>query len=115
MGKGFARQKKQARALQEKFAKMQEELANVEVTGSAGGGLVEIKLNSDHQITGLKIKPECVDKDDLEGLEDLIRAAHKDAHDKMSKMMPDPTQMLGGMGGGAAAAQLGSMFGGMGL
>ena len=115
MGKGFARKKKQARALQEQFSKMQEEMADVEAVGTAGGGLVEVTLDSDQVMKRIRIKPDCVDPEDIEGLEDLICAAHKDAHEKLSALLPDPSSMMGGMGGmGAGMGGLGAMLGGLG-
>lgn len=98
MGSGFLKKKKQNKIFYEQLNKMQEELQNLEVTGSAGNGLVTIVLNGDHEIKQIKIKPECVDKDDLEGLEALIKAAYQDA-DKQIKdktpSTPDITSMFG--------------------
>ena len=73
MGSGFAKRKKQARAVQEQFARVQEEIAAVTAEGSAGG-MVSLTLNGDHELLAIKLKPECVDKDDIEALEDLIKA-----------------------------------------
>lgn len=86
MGKGFAKKKKQARMLQEQMSKMQEQMEKTEVTGSAGNGLVFVTLNGQHEMKGIKIKPDCVDPEDVEGLEDLIKAAYKDACDQLSDM-----------------------------
>jgi nucleoid-associated protein EbfC len=99
MGRGFAKQKKQARALQEKFAKMQEELSSVEAEGQAGNGLVRLKLNGDHQLVELKIKPECVDPEDIEGLEDLVRAAHAEAVEKLREETAGGIPDMGSLGG----------------
>ena len=97
MGKGFQKKKKQARQMQEQFAQLQEQMQNIEAEGQAGNGLVTITLNGDYEVKGIKIKPDCVDPDDIDGLETLIKAAHKDAMDKIRKEMPS----LGGpMGGG---------------
>ncbi|MDR0426542.1 MAG: YbaB/EbfC family nucleoid-associated protein [Clostridiales bacterium] len=70
---------KQARALQEQMAKAQEELENSELTGTSGGGLVSVTITGKKHMTGVSIKPEAVDADDLEMLEDLIVAAFNDA------------------------------------
>ena len=88
MGKGFAKQKKQARALQEQMSQMQAQMESTEVEGSAGNGLVTLKMSGKYEIKGIKIKPECVDPDDIEGLEDLIAAAHKDAFAKLEEQGP---------------------------
>lgn len=98
MGSGFAKKKKQMRALQEQFATMQQNLAKTVVIGSAGNGLVSLELNGEHELVSIRIKPECVDPEDVEGLQDLIRAAHADATKKLqaatSQGMPD----LSGLG-----------------
>jgi DNA-binding YbaB/EbfC family protein len=107
MGSGFAKKKKQMRSMQEQMMKMQEDMKVLEVEGSAGNGLVTVKLNGDNKMVGLKIKPECVDPDDIEGLEDLIKAAHDDAQKKLQEKLPG-LDNLGGMGGMG-----GAMGGGM--
>lgn len=92
MGSGFSKRKKEAKALQEQFSKMQSQLQTVEVTGTAGNGLVTMTMNGDGDLKQIKIKPECVDSEDIEGLETLIKAAHQDAQQKLkdqsSKSMP---------------------------
>lgn len=80
MGSGFSKMKKQARMLEEQFEKMREESKQMQVTGSSGNGLVTVVLNGDKEIQELNIKPECVDPSDLEGLQDLIKAACADAY-----------------------------------
>ncbi len=94
MGSGFAKKKKEAKALQEKFKQMQEQMKTEQVEGSAGNGLVSITLNGEHEMTKIKIKPDCVDPEDVEGLEDLIKAAYTEAAKKLEEKMPD----LGGGG-----------------
>jgi len=84
MGTGFSKKKKQARALQDQFSKLQSQMKDVEATGIAGNGLVTITLSGEHDLKSIKIKPECVDSEDIEGLEDLIKAAYKDASQKLS-------------------------------
>lgn len=88
MGTGFAKKKKQAKLLQEQFSKMQTQLKETEVTGTAGNGLVTLTLNGDHELKQIKIKPECVDSEDIEGLEDLIKAAYGDAFNKLKSETP---------------------------
>lgn len=96
MGKGFARKKKEARAIQDQFAKLQEELKSTEATGSAGNGLVTVTLTGENEMKSIIIKRECVDPDDIEGLQDLIRAAHKDAHKKVQESIPGMSEMANG-------------------
>lgn len=102
MGSGFAKKKKEAKMLQQKFQEMQEKMKHESVTGSAGNGLVTITLNGEHEMTDIKIKPDCVDLEDLEGLQDLIRAAYNDAAKKLeqssSSSFPGGMPSLGGFG-----------------
>lgn len=89
MGSGFSKMKKQAKLLQQQYQQMQEEIKGLVVTGSSGNGLVEIDMNGEHEALAIRIKPDCVDKDDLEGLQDLILAALKDAAAKIKEKSPD--------------------------
>lgn len=86
-GGGFNMQQmmRQAQKMQEQMAKAQEELSELTVTGSAGGGMVEITLTGKRDIESVKIKPEAVDPDDVEMLEDLISAAFGDALTKVAE------------------------------
>lgn len=70
---------KQVKKLQEDMLKAQEELANKFVTGTAGGGMVSVKANGQKQVVEVKIKPEAIDPDDLEMLQDLLLVAINDA------------------------------------
>lgn len=88
MGTGFAKKKKEAKLMQQQFSKIQEQLANVEVKGSAGGGLVTIVLSGEAEMKSIKISPECVDKEDIEGLEVLVKAAYADAQQKLKDKTP---------------------------
>ena len=75
---GMAGLMKQAQQMQEKMAKVQEELANAEVTGQAGAGLVSVVMTGRHDVKRVSID-ESLLKDDKEMLEDLIAAAVNDA------------------------------------
>lgn len=88
MGKGFSKQKKQARMMQDQFVKLQKQMEETEVTGTAGNGLITITLNGQHEMKHLSIKPECVDPEDIEGLQDLIKAAYGDACKKLEQQNP---------------------------
>ncbi len=70
---------KQAKKVQEQMAKMQAELEEREVEASAGGGVITVKVNGKQQLTEIKIKPEAIDLDDIEMLEDLVMAAINEA------------------------------------
>lgn len=98
MGSGFAKKKKQAKMMQEQLTQMQSNLQTLEVTGSSGNGLVTITLTGDHELKQIKIKPECVDPEDVEGLEVLIKAAFADANKKMQE--DSMRQMSGKLPGG---------------
>ena len=95
---------KQAQMLQKQMQSMQEEIEASEFEGSAGGGAVVAKVNGKKELIALNIKPEVVDPDDVEMLEDLIVAATNEALRKMEEdsqeKMGKVTGGLGGMGGG---------------
>lgn len=82
MGTGFLKKKKQAREMQQQILELQDRMKDVEAIGTAGNGLVTITLSTS-EIKDIKIKPECVDSEDIEGLQDLIKAAYKDAATKL--------------------------------
>jgi nucleoid-associated protein EbfC len=91
----------QAQQMQQQLAAAQEQLAQAEVTGSAGGGLVTATMTGSGELTALTIAPAAVDPDDLETLQDLVVAAVRDA----SRAAGDLTQqtmgpLAGGLGGG---------------
>lgn len=74
--------------LQEQFAKMQEEMQNTEYQGSAGNGLVTVVISGEKNLKSVTIKPECVDPEDVEGLQDLILEAFKEASKKLEEESP---------------------------
>lgn len=95
---------KQAQSLQKDMKKKQKELAKTVVDFSAGGGAVVATATCDMSIKSIKIKPEVVDADDVEMLEDLVLSAVdgvlKAASEKMQSEMGDLTQGMGMPGGG---------------
>lgn len=70
---------KQVQKMQEDMAKKQEELENREYSASVGGGVVEITVNGKHQVQSINLKPEAVDPDDIEMLQDLLIGAINEA------------------------------------
>jgi DNA-binding YbaB/EbfC family protein len=90
----------QAQQMQQQLVAAQEELAQTEVTGSAGGNLVTATMTGSGELTALTIAPAAVDPDDLETLQDLVVAAVRDA-----KRAADDL----------AAERMGPLAGGMGL
>src|SRR6266536_3577109 len=71
---------KQAQQMQQQLADAQAELAQAEVTGSAGGGLVRATVSGAGELKALAIDPTAVDPDDIETLQDLVVAAVRDAN-----------------------------------
>lgn len=92
MAKGMGAMMKQAQKLQAKLAKVQEELALKQVEGTAGGGMVVVTANGQQDIISVKIKPEVVNPDDVEMLEDLIMAAILQAKERASEMAEQEMQ-----------------------
>jgi DNA-binding YbaB/EbfC family protein len=78
---------KQAQQFQAKFAKLQEELSEKTVEGTAGGGMVTVVANGRQEILSVKIEREVVDPEDIEMLQDLILAAVNDGLTKAKNMM----------------------------
>ncbi|MCX8995615.1 YbaB/EbfC family nucleoid-associated protein [Rhizobiaceae bacterium BDR2-2] len=80
--------------MQAKMEQLQTEIASLEVEGRSGGGLVTVKLTGKGELTGLKIDPSLFKEDDVEILEDLIVAAHKDAKDKAEAAAAEKTKEI---------------------
>lgn len=89
---------KQAQQMQRKLQEAQQEIAETEVTGSAAGGMVEVTMMADKTPVSVTIKPEAVDPDDVEMLEDMILAALNDAVEQADKISKDLMGPLGGNG-----------------
>ena len=89
---------KQAMQLQSKMKALQDELAQVEVSGVSGGGLVTVTMTAKMEVKSLKIDPSLVKADEAEVLEDLIVAAMNDARRKAESTMQEKMSSLtGGM------------------
>jgi hypothetical protein len=89
---------KQAQAMQTKMAEMQEKLETIEISGSAGAGMVTVTLNGKGAIRGIKIDPSLAKADEIEILEDLISAAHNDARVRLDQKVQEETAaMMGGL------------------
>ncbi|MGY6463709.1 YbaB/EbfC family nucleoid-associated protein [Corynebacterium sp. UMB8791] len=89
---------RQAAEVQQALQQAQQELLSTTVTGTAGGGLVTVVMTGGAEITDLQIKPEAVDADDVETLQDLILAAYRDAHNKAGELAQEK---IGPLTGGA--------------
>lgn len=79
MGGNMQQLARQAQKLQQQMAKMQEELEEREYEATAGGGVVTAKVNGKKELVALTIKPEAVDPDDVEMLQDMVVAAVNEA------------------------------------
>ena len=91
----------QAQKLQEDMKAKQAELEAAEYTGSAAGEMVTVRMNGKHEVLSISIKPEAVDPDDIEMLEDLIVAATNEALRKMEEISQQSmSKITGGMGMG---------------
>ena len=85
---------KQAQKMQQDMLRMQEEMENKTYTATAGGGMVAATVNGKHEVLNLEIKPDAVDPDDVEMLQDMIiaavneamRTADADAANNMSRL-----------------------------
>ena len=89
---------KQAQMMQKKMEEMQNELAQQEVCGSAGGDMVKVTLNGKFEMKKVQIDKSLVNPDEIDILEDLIVAAHNDAKNKVENMMNEGMKSVtGGM------------------
>lgn len=87
---------KKAQQLQEKMAKLQEELSEKTVETSAGGGMVTVIATGKQEIASIKIDPEVVNQEDIEMLEDLVLAAVNDALFQAKQMVTEEMSKLTG-------------------
>jgi DNA-binding YbaB/EbfC family protein len=87
---------KQAQQMQTKMAELQEQLAELEVAGAAGGGMVQVTMSGKGELRGVKIDPALANPDDIEVLEDLIMAAANDAKAKVEARVQEEMQKLTG-------------------
>jgi DNA-binding YbaB/EbfC family protein len=94
--KNLGQMMKQAQQMQAKMAEMQEQLAAAEMTGAAGGGMVQVTMNGKGELRAVKIDPSLVDPRGVEVLEDLIVAAAQDAKSKVEAHVAEEMQKLTG-------------------
>ncbi len=93
-GMNQAAMMKQAQKMQQQMMQMQEEMENKTYSASTGGGMVTASVNGKHEVISLEIKPEAVDPEDVEMLQDMVigavneamRAADTDSANNMSKL-----------------------------
>jgi len=87
---------KQAAQLQAKMQELQAELDHTEVEGTAGGGLVGVRLSAKGELKGVSVDPSLLKPEEKEIVEDLIVAAHADARRKAEAVMQEKMQSLTG-------------------
>ena len=87
---------KQVQQLQARMQKVQEELAQLEVTGQSGGGMVQVALNGKGDVRSVKIDPTLLKPEDVEILEDLLVTAIGDAKAKVEANMQGKMQEVTG-------------------
>ena len=89
---------KQAQQIQERMQEMQARLETLEMTGEAGAGMVSVTLNGKGEMKRVKIDPKLADPADMEMLEDLVVAAHRDAKGKIdTHAAAEMQKVTGGM------------------
>ena len=87
----------QARLMQQQLADAQNNMGNIEVSASAGGGMVEVTATADMKITSITIDPDAVDPEDVGMLEDMVLTAVNAAIEKANQVAND---QVAGMTGG---------------
>jgi len=94
----MAKMMKQVQKMQSDMLKLQEELGERTVESTAGGGVVKVVANGRQEVVSLEIKPEAVDPEDVEMLQDLVLTAVNDALKKAQEMMSSEMgKLTGGM------------------
>lgn len=90
---------KQARKMQEQLAAAQEKLKDVEVSASAGGGMVKVVATGELQVKSIEISPEACDPEDVEMLQDMVLAAVNDALASAQEAAGNQMSAATGLGG----------------
>jgi nucleoid-associated protein EbfC len=94
--KNIGQMMKQAQQMQERMAEMQAQLDNVEMTGAAGGGMVQVTLSGKGDMKKVKLDRSVVDPNEVEVIEDLILAAFNDARAKVEQHVAEEMSKLTG-------------------
>lgn len=95
---GLGNLMKQAQQMQSRMQKVQEEIAQMEVVGESGAGMVKVTVNGAHSCRRVEIDPSLMTDEDKEMLEDLIAAAFNDASRRLDEAQKDKmAQVTGGM------------------
>ncbi len=107
MNPQYQKMMKQVQEMQKKMAQAQEELANETVEASAGGGMVTVVMTGALEVREVRIKPEAVDPDDVEMLQDLVTAATNEA---LRAAQDLASEKLGGATGGMDLPNIPGLF-----
>lgn len=107
MGFNMNKLMQQAQKMQKEMARVQEELAQSQFSGTAGGGVVTAVVNGASELVALEISPEIVDPEDVEMLEDMVMAAVRDA---MSNAQNAAAEAMGKVTGGKGMPGMPGMF-----
>ncbi|NLH83704.1 MAG: YbaB/EbfC family nucleoid-associated protein [Phyllobacteriaceae bacterium] len=95
----FMKMMSKAKEMQTRMASLQDDLGAIEVNGVAGGGLVSVTISGKGELKAVKIDPSLLKPEEVEIVEDLIVAAHRDAHAKAEAAIAEKmAEMTGGMG-----------------
>jgi nucleoid-associated protein EbfC len=95
----FMKMMSKAKEMQAKMAGLQDELATIETVGVSGAGLVSVTISGKGELRSVKIDPSLMKPEEAEIVEDLIVAAHRDAHAKAEAAIAEKmAEMTGGMG-----------------
>ncbi len=94
--KNLGQMMKQAQEMQAKMAEMQQQLSESEMTGAAGGGMVQVTMSGKGELRAVKIDPKIIDPNEVEVLEDLIVAAAADAKAKVEAHVAEEMKKLTG-------------------
>jgi len=98
MSKQLAKMMKEAQKLEKKLAVVREELAELRVEGTSGGGVVTVTMNGQRDVIGVRIAPEALDGADPDMLEDLLLGALRDAKERSDELAAsEMAKVTGGM------------------
>ncbi len=104
---------KNPQAIQAKMNELRSRTASIRATGSSGGGMVRVTLSGEMEMLTCEISPEAIDPADPGMLQDLVRAAHHDASEKIKEaLQKEVADGMGGMGGMGGMQLPPDLFGG---
>jgi DNA-binding YbaB/EbfC family protein len=96
MVKGLGGMLKQAQKIQAQLAKMQDEMAQMTIEASSGGGMVSVVVNGKQEVVSIRIEREVINPEDIDMLQDLVLAAVNEGIRKSQEMVSDEVKKLTG-------------------